>query len=121
VVVTVAAAVTQLAFGAPFAMLPLLFSSLALGFTTQATKVCVDTLVQTNVDDEYRGRVFSLYDTAFNLSFVTGALVAAFTLPTNGKSITALFVMSAAYGAIAVVYLAMEGRSVPVHAAEQPA
>jgi MFS family permease len=120
VVVTTVAAVAQLAFGAPFAILPWLLSSLVLGFTTQATKVCVDTLVQTNVEDEFRGRVFSLYDTAFNLSFVAGALVAAFTLPANGKSLTALVVMSATYVGIAALYLASARRSVVEEAAEQP-
>jgi MFS family permease len=110
-VVTAAAAVTQLVLGAPFSIVPILFSSLALGFATQATKVCVDTLVQTGVDDEFRGRVFSLYDTAYNLSFVAGAAVAAFVLPTNGKSLTALVVMSAAYLAIALGYRAAEARS----------
>jgi MFS family permease len=111
-IVTTAAAVTQLAFGAPFAKAPLLISSLALGFTTQATKVCVDTLVQASVDDDYRGRVFSIYDTAFNLSFVGGALLAAFVLPTSGKSLTALVAMSAAYLVIAAAYAAAERPSV---------
>jgi MFS family permease len=104
VVVTVLAAVTELAFGAPFSMALLLVSSLALGFATQATKVCVDTLVQSNIDDEFRGRVFAVYDTLFNLSFVAAAILAAFVLPTNGKSLTALIAMSAGYLAIAVVY-----------------
>jgi MFS family permease len=104
VAVTVAAAVTELAFGAPFSMSLLLVSSLALGFATQATKVCVDTLVQSNVEDEFRGRVFSLYDTIFNLSFVAAAILAAFVLPTNGKSLAALVAMSAGYLAIAAVY-----------------
>jgi hypothetical protein len=104
VVVTISAAITELAFGAPFSMSLLLVSSLALGFATQATKVCVDTLVQSNIDDEFRGRVFSLYDTIFNLSFVGSALLAAFVLPTNGKSLAALIAMSAGYLAIAAVY-----------------
>jgi MFS family permease len=120
VAVTATAAVSQLALGAPFAILPLLLSSLVLGFTTQATKVCVDTLVQTNIDDEFRGRVFSLYDTAFNLSFVAGALIAAFTLPANGKSLTALVVMSAAYLVIAAIYFVTTRRSVVQQTAEQP-
>jgi MFS family permease len=110
VVVTVGAAVTQLAFVAPFAMTPLLASALALGFSTQATKVCVDTLVQTGVDDEFRGRVFSLYDTTFNLSFIGGAALAAFVLPDDGRSTTALVVMSAAYLLIAAGYAAAERR-----------
>lgn len=104
VVVTVGAAVTELAFGAPFSMPLLLVSSLALGFATQATKVCVDTLVQSTVDDEFRGRVFSLYDTIFNLSFVAAAFLAAFVLPTNGKSLAALIGMSAGYLIIAATY-----------------
>jgi MFS family permease len=108
VVVTVFAAVTELVFGAPFSMLLLLVSSLALGFSTQATKVCVDTLVQSNVDDEFRGRVFSLYDTIFNLSFVAAAILAAFVLPTNGKSLAALIAMSAGYLAIAATYAVAE-------------
>jgi len=119
VVVTAGAAVTQLAFGAPFAKAPLLASSFALGFATQATKVCVDTLVQANVDDDYRGRVFSIYDTCFNLSFVGGALLAAATLPANGRSLVTLVVMSAAYLAIAATYWLAERRSVAEQAAQQ--
>jgi MFS family permease len=119
VVVTTAAAFTQLIFGAPFSLPLVLVSSLALGFTTQAMKVCVDTLVQTSIDDEFRGRVFSLYDTSFNLSFVGGALLAAFVLPTNGKSLPALIAMSVGYLAIAAGYAATNRRSVP--AAKQAA
>jgi MFS family permease len=118
-IVTAGAAVTQLAFGAPFAKVPMLLSSFALGFATQATKVCVDTLLQANVDDDYRGRVFSIYDTVFNLSFVGGALLAAGTLPTDGQSLTALVAMSAAYLAIAATYWIAERRSVAEQTAEQ--
>jgi MFS family permease len=110
VVVTVVAGVSSLVFGAPFTMALLLVSSLVLGFTTQATKVCVDTLVQSNIDDEFRGRVFSLYDTIFNLSFVAAAILAAFVLPTNGESLAALIAMSAGYFAIAAVYTVAERR-----------
>jgi MFS family permease len=120
VVVTLGVAVTQLVFGAPFAIVPILISSLALGFATQATKVCVDTLVQTGIDDEYRGRVFSLYDTAYNLSFVAGAFVAALVLPDSGKSVVALIAMSVAYVAIAVVYQAGEPRPSPESRRELP-
>jgi MFS family permease len=118
IVVTVGVAVTELALGAPFSMAPLLVSSFTLGFSVQATKVCVDTLVQASVDDEYRGRVFSLYDTIYNLSFVAAAILAAFVLPTNGKSLAALVAMSIGYLAIAAVYAGSERRSaVPEHAA----
>jgi predicted MFS family arabinose efflux permease len=115
----VVAAIAQLAFGAPFAMVPLLLSSLVLGFTTQATKVCVDTLVQSNIDDEYRGRVFAVYDTVFNLSFVGGSILAAFVLPTSGKSLPALVAMSVGYLLIAAAYTRSE-RDLPDRA-PQPA
>jgi MFS family permease len=108
VAVTVSAAVTELALGAPFSTALLLVSSLALGFSTQATKVCVDTLVQSNVDDEFRGRVFAVYDTIFNLSFVAAAILAAFVLPTSGRSLVALIAMSVGYLVIAIVYRATE-------------
>ena len=35
-----------------------------LGLASQGIKICVDTFVQTGVDDAFRGRVFSLYDVA---------------------------------------------------------
>jgi MFS family permease len=125
VLVTIGIAVTQLALGAPFAMAPLLASSLLIGFGVQATKVCVDTLVQTSIDDDFRGRVFSLYDTTYNLSFVAAAILGAFVLPTNGKSLTALVAMSVGYLAIAAIYavtnLSAPTRQPAQHAAEQPA
>ncbi|MDR1998391.1 MAG: MFS transporter, partial [Frankiaceae bacterium] len=35
---------------------------------SQAVKICVDAVVQTGVEDEFRGRVFALYDTLINLA-----------------------------------------------------
>jgi MFS family permease len=108
VTVTAGVAVTSLVLGAPFRIAPLLLSAVALGFTSQSTKVCVDTLVQTNIDDVYRGRVFAVYDTVYNLSFVAAALVAALVLPNDGRSIGALIAMSVGYLLIAVVYARSE-------------
>lgn len=113
VAVTTSLAVIELGFGLPFTMGLLLASSLLLGFATQATKVCVDTIVQSDVDDDYRGRVFSVYDTIYNLSFVMGAIVAARVLPTSGKSAGTLWVMAAAYLLIAAGYAAASRRGDP--------
>jgi MFS family permease len=101
-------AVTQLGCGLPFALPPLLVGALMLGFAASATKICVDTIVQENVDDSYRGRVFSLYDTLFNLTFVVAAVIAAFVLPANGKSYPVLAVICIGYAAIAVMYARSE-------------
>ena len=47
------------------------------GFCAQGMKISVDTLVQTGVDDVYRGRVFSLYDMIFNVGQVSAAALGA--------------------------------------------
>jgi hypothetical protein len=75
-----------------------------LGFAVQSAKICVDTIVQEEVEDDFRGRVFSFYDTGFNLTFVASAVVAAFTLPTNGKSYPVLFSIGIGYAVIAAVF-----------------
>jgi hypothetical protein len=104
VVVFMGAAVTQVGLGLPFATGPLLVGAALLGFATQSAKICVDTIVQEEIDDEFRGRVFSFYDTLFNLTFVAAAVAAAFVLPANGKSYPVLFGIGAGYALIAVVY-----------------
>jgi MFS family permease len=98
------AAVTQLAFGLPFRMAPLLIGAFFLGASASGAKICVDTTVQEDTEDNYRGRVFSLYDTGFNLTFVIAAVIAAFSLPLNGKSYPVVFAISAGYAVIASWY-----------------
>jgi len=101
-------AAVELAFGLPFSMAPLLVGACLLGFATQSAKICVDTIVQEEIDDDFRGRVFSFYDTFFNLTFVIAALVAAFVLPRDGKSYVVVVALAAGYGLIALVYAAAE-------------
>ena len=50
-----------------------LFASFAVGFTFAWKKVSVDTMVQEAIPDGYRGRVFAVYDVAYNLARVTSA------------------------------------------------
>jgi len=52
----------------------------------QSIKVTNDALVQSKIDDIFRGRVFAVYDVVVNLSIVSGALLAALLLPINGDS-----------------------------------
>jgi MFS family permease len=82
----------------------LLVAALALGLSAQGVKICVDTLVQTNVDDAFRGRVFSLYDVIFNVVFVAAAAVGAVVIPPDGKSYALLACISAGYAVTAVAY-----------------
>jgi MFS family permease len=82
----------------------LLTAAFVLGLASQGIKICVDTFVQTGVDDAYRGRVFSLYDVLFNVMFVAAAATAAAVLPADGRSTAVLAVLSAGYLATAFGY-----------------
>ncbi len=77
----VVAAVTQVVPTGLYTRPALLVSVFVLGLASQGIKICVDTLVQTGVDDAFRGRVFSLYDVIFNVTFVAAAGTAALVLP----------------------------------------
>lgn len=68
------------------------------GLAGQGVKVTNDALVQSKIIDQFRGRAFAVYDVMVNSGIVTGALVAALILPTNGVS-------SLLPALIAIVYL----------------
>jgi MFS family permease len=56
------------------------------GMAGQGVKVTNDALVQSKIVDEYRGRVFAVYDVMVNFGIVSGAVIAAFVLPASGIS-----------------------------------
>ncbi|MFJ3599059.1 MFS transporter [Streptomyces sp. NPDC090126] len=97
-----AAAVLVPALGLSFAPAPVLVAAFVLGVVTQGSKIATDTVVQTSVDDSFRGRVFSLYDVLFNVAFVSAAGVAALMLPPDGRSVTVVAVVSVLYAVVAV-------------------
>jgi MFS family permease len=100
----VVAAVTQVVPGALYTEPALLVSSYVLGLASQGIKIVVDTLVQTHVDDAFRGRVFVVYDVVFNVAFVAAAAVAAVVLPVTGKSYAVLAAVAAGYLLTAAAY-----------------
>jgi MFS family permease len=108
VIVFAVAGITQVASGWPFAKGPLLIGAALLGFAVQSAKICIDTIVQEEIDDDFRGRVFSFYDTLFNLTFVIAAVVAAFVLPRDGKSYPVLIAIGVGYATIACWYAAAQ-------------
>jgi MFS family permease len=108
------AALVEGILGPPFTMPALVTAAYVLGTVAQGVKICVDTIVQEDVADEFRGRVFSFYDTLFNLSFLAAAVVAAFTLPRNGKSYIVVVLIALGYAVTAAGYaLAVRGRPDP--------
>jgi len=108
VVCAAAAAVLEPALGLPFAVAPMLVASFVLGLTTQGAKIATDTLVQSSVDDGFRGRIFSVYDVLFNIAFVGAAAVAALMLPPDGRSVVLVVTVAVIYGAVAVAMARFE-------------
>jgi Major Facilitator Superfamily len=102
--------VVQTALFLPFQPATVVVAGLAMGFVSQAVKICVDTTLQESVDDDFRGRVFSVYDTLFNVTFVAALVVGAFTLPESGVSYWALLVIAVGYLLTAVVYARITAR-----------
>lgn len=75
-----------------------------IGLCVQGVKICVDTLVQTEIDDEFRGRVFSVYDVLYNGAFVASAAVAAGFVPDDGVAPGVLIAAAAVFALTAAAY-----------------
>ena len=83
----------------------LITAAFFVGMCGQAVKVTNDALVQSQISDEYRGRVFAFYDVATNGMIVSGAIIAALILPTTGKSIILPIFVCAIYLLTSLVLL----------------
>jgi hypothetical protein len=103
--VLLVAGIVEIALCLPFASLLLIVASVPIGFAAQASKICVDTIVQEQIDDAYRGRAFALYDLLFNVAYVAAAALAAVTLPATGRSAVMVLVAGIGYIVCALVYL----------------
>ncbi|AEE47896.1 MFS transporter [Cellulomonas fimi] len=90
----------------------LLVCAATLGLAAQGAKIAVDTIVQRDTDDAYRGRAFALYDVLYNAAFVGAAALGAVTLPDTGWSRGVFLALAAAYVAGAVGYGTAAARTV---------
>jgi len=63
-----------------------LLASFAIGLTFAWKKIPVDTMVQESIPDGYRGRVFAVYDVAYNLSRVVATFLAIPLLNALGEA-----------------------------------
>jgi MFS family permease len=80
-----------------------------LGFCAQGVKISVDTLLQREIPDDFRGRVFTIYDMLFNVALVVAAGLTAAALPATGRSPAALAVVGVVYLGTAIAYLRSGG------------
>jgi MFS family permease len=71
----------------------------------QSLKVTNDALVQSKIDDFYRGRVFAVYDVVVNFAIVSFALFAAWILPLSGDSWLLPLVVAIAWFLVANITL----------------
>ena len=75
------------------------------GMAGQGVKVTNDALVQSKIADEFRGRVFAVYDVMVNAGIVGGAIIAAFILPASGVSSALPMLIASAYIIFAITAL----------------
>jgi len=98
---------------------------LAIGFlmylTRQGVEICVTTILQEEVEDVYRGRVFAFNDMMYNALYVIGAALFAAFMPADGKSPATVAVVAVGFAVVAVVYWlsARGGTSSPSAAAQR--
>ncbi len=96
--------------GPTFSQVPFYIISFALGLAAQSVAITATTIIQREVDDVFRGRVFSFYDMLFNVPFVIGAAVGAAFMPFDGKSYALVGVASGGYLLAAVAYSLVAGQ-----------
>lgn len=98
------AVVSQLLLVVTVDLVAVLAAGGALGLAAQGAKIAVDTIVQRDTADAFRGRAFALYDVMYNAAFVGAAALAALTLPDTGWSRPVFACLAAAYLAGAVLF-----------------
>ena len=81
----------------------------AAAFTTglfgQSVKVTNDALVQSKISDEFRGRVFAVYDVVVNGSIVSCSIIAALLLPQSGDTWLVPTLVGVSYLLVALITL----------------
>lgn len=97
VLLIASSAVVQLALLLPYQVALVPFAIMLTSLSSQGLKICVDTIVQRDVADEYRGRVFSLYDAVFNIALVVAAVLVAAVLPETGRAPAAPITLAGVY------------------------
>ena len=83
----------------------LILTAFFVGGFGQSLKITNDALVQSKIEDEFRGRTFAFYDVAVNAGIVSGAIIAALVLPADGISLVLPWLIAAAFLAAGLLLL----------------
>jgi MFS family permease len=106
-----AAAVAAGLLGETFLQVAYLAVGFCLYLTRQGVAICATTILQEDIEDVYRGRVFAFYDMMFNATYVAGAALFAAFMPHSGKSTVIVAVAAAGFAAVAAAYWLSAGRT----------
>jgi MFS family permease len=106
----IASAVVTLALGETFIQVAYLAIGFCLYLTRQGVAICAVTVLQEEVDDAYRGRVFAFYDMMFNAAYVAGAALSVAIMPANGHSPLLIALVAAGFAVVAAGYWLAAGR-----------
>jgi predicted MFS family arabinose efflux permease len=97
-------AVATLALGETFSQPAYLAIGFCLYLTRQGVAICVVTILQEEIDDAYRGRVFAFYDMMFNAAYVAGAALSVVIMPADGHSPVLIGLVAAGFAVVAAGY-----------------
>lgn len=98
------------ALGVTFGQLDFVFIGFGLGLVAQGIAICAITILQRQMEDDFRGRVFSVYDMVFNATFVAGAAIGAVFIPVTGHSLPMLLTVAVGYLLAAAGYRLISGQ-----------
>jgi len=98
------AAVVAGPLGQTFSQAAFLVIGFWLNLAGQGVAICATTILQEQVDDRYRGRVFAFYDMTFNITFVAGAALSAVFMPASGHSPVIVGLVAVGFAAAAAGY-----------------
>ncbi len=90
------------ALGETFSQLMFVIIAFGANLAGQSVAISATTILQEQVEDGFRGRVFAFYDMLSNVPFVLGTAASALFMPVTGKSYWLI-------GAVAAGYLLVSG------------
>jgi MFS family permease len=101
--------VTTVALGLSFGQPEFVAIGFVLGVVAQGIAISTTTILQQEMADDFRGRVFSVNDMLYNASFVLGAAISAAFMPVTGRSVVILLVAGGGYVLSAAGYRLVSG------------
>ncbi len=91
-------------FGEFYTQVMLAIIAFGVNLASQSVAISAVTILQEEVEDSFRGRVFSFYDMLSNMPLVAGAAVCVIFLPLTGKSYSVMGAVAAGYLLVALLY-----------------